>query len=165
MDQHQDGRELALSIYTTPRGFSFTVFKGATYPVDWGVKEARNKNYIESVKQVDGLINYYEPEVLVIEDIAESRRGDRARKFITKVANLGKIQGISVVRYSRPQVRDVFEQFGATTKYQIAIAIGTWLPQIAPHRPAFRKPWMSEDNRMAIFDATALALTYFYLND
>jgi len=24
-----------------------------------------------------------------------------------------------------------------------------------------RKPWMSEDHRMAIFDATALALTFY----
>ncbi|WP_156527887.1 hypothetical protein [Bradyrhizobium stylosanthis] len=40
--------------------------------------------------------------------------------------------------------------------------------RIAKHIPAFeqyvpppRKPWMSEDRRMGLFDAAALALTFF----
>jgi len=38
-------------------------------------------------------------------------------------------------------------------------------PELAPRLPRFRKPWMSEDYRMSIFDAVAFGLTsikYFY---
>jgi hypothetical protein len=36
-----------------------------------------------------------------------------------------------------------------------------FLPELAPYRPPRRKLWMSEDDRMAIFDAAALAATFF----
>jgi hypothetical protein len=35
-------------------------------------------------------------------------------------------------------------------------------PELAPRLSRFRKPWMSEDYRMSIFDAVALALTFFF---
>jgi len=50
----------------------------------------------------------------------------------------------------------------ATTKQEIAIAIAERFPELAPRLPRFRKPWMSEDYRMSIFDAVALALTFFF---
>ena len=42
-------------------------------------------------------------------------------------------------------------------------AIVERLPELTPWRPPFRKPWMSESHRASIFDAAALALTYFYV--
>ena len=50
----------------------------------------------------------------------------------------------------------------ATTKQEIAIAIAERFPELAPRLPRSRKPWMSEDYRMSIFDAVALALTFFF---
>jgi hypothetical protein len=35
------------------------------------------------------------------------------------------------------------------------------LPELTARLPRVRKPWMSEDERMSIFDAAAMALTYF----
>jgi len=52
-----------------------------------------------------------------------------------------------------------FAAQGATTKHAIAGVIVARFPELAPHRPRFRKPWMSEDERQAIFDAAAFALT------
>ena len=47
-------------------------------------------------------------------------------------------------------------------KQEIAIAIAERFPELAPRLPRSRKPWMSEDYRMSIFDAVALALTFFF---
>ena len=55
-------------------------------------------------------------------------------------------------------VRRTFAAHGATTKHAIAGLLVARFPELAPHRPRFRKPWMSEDERQAIFDAGALAL-------
>jgi hypothetical protein len=41
------------------------------------------------------------------------------------------------------------------------VAIAKRFPELAPRLPRFRKPWMSEDYRMSIFDAVAMALTLF----
>jgi hypothetical protein len=58
-------------------------------------------------------------------------------------------------------VKQVFSESGASTKYEIAVAIAQRFPELAPRLPRFRKPWMSEDYRMSIFDAVALAIAFF----
>jgi len=50
---------------------------------------------------------------------------------------------------------------GAPNKQEIAGAIAKRFPELAPRLPRFRKPWMSEDYRMSIFDAVGLAITFF----
>ena len=62
-------------------------------------------------------------------------------------------------------IRTFFSEYDAITKYQIATTIAQWLPEFEPRLPPFRKPWMSEDYRMSIFDAVALALTFFYFDN
>lgn len=54
-----------------------------------------------------------------------------------------------------------FFEEGAANKHQIATAVVQKFPELAPRLPPDRKPWMSEDPRMAMFNAVALALTYF----
>jgi len=47
-------------------------------------------------------------------------------------------------------------------KHPIAsILADRYQEELAPRLPPFRKPWMSEDERMAMFDAAALAVAYF----
>jgi len=58
-------------------------------------------------------------------------------------------------------VRRTFAAHGATTKHAIAGLIVARFPEIAPHRPRFRKPWMSEDGRQATFDAAAFGVAFF----
>ena len=63
--------------------------------------------------------------------------------------------------YSRAQIRDCFAFFGAKNKYDIASLIAQEFPQLASRCPPERKPWMSEDYRIAMFDAVSLVITYF----
>ena len=58
-------------------------------------------------------------------------------------------------------MKQAFSESGATTKYEGAVAIAKRFPELAPRLPRFRKPWMSEDYRMSIFDAVGFALVYF----
>jgi hypothetical protein len=51
---------------------------------------------------------------------------------------------------------------GATTKQKIAEMIAKQIPALNLYVPPERKPWMSEDPRMGIFDAAALAWMYFH---
>jgi len=58
-------------------------------------------------------------------------------------------------------VRRQFSYLGSVTKHSIALAIAKRIPAFERFLPRPRKPWQSEDARMGIFDAAALALTFF----
>ena len=47
------------------------------------------------------------------------------------------------------------------TKHGIAQTIAKHIPALSLYLPPARKPWMSEDARMGLFDAAALALMFF----
>lgn len=56
------------------------------------------------------------------------------------------------------QVRDVFEQFGAVTKYEIAKVLLTEFKELELREPKKRKTWQSESQNMPILDALLCAL-------
>jgi hypothetical protein len=66
-----------------------------------------------------------------------------------------------VAVYSRGQVRQVFASVGAVTRQEIAEAVARHLEPFQQHLPPRRRPWQSEDERMALFSAAALLLTHF----
>ena len=81
----------------------------------------------------------------------------RARRMSSH-SRVSETLGVRTRPVSAAQVRSKFAADGATTKHAIAGLLVARFPELAPHRPRFRKPWMSEDERQAIFDAGALAL-------
>jgi hypothetical protein len=54
-----------------------------------------------------------------------------------------------------------FAEFGLPNKHSMAELIAKHIPALEHYLPPPRKPWMSEDARMGIFDAAALALVFF----
>lgn len=148
-----------LAIDPTGRGFGFAVLEGTERLIDWGVK-GRNGHALELAR---ALIERYEPDVLVFEDLkaAKPRRSARARRLLKSVSVLAGCRKIPVRRFSRLRVRATFLQVNASTKHQIATVIADHLPILSLQLPPVRKAWMAEDYRMSIFDAVALALTFF----
>jgi Holliday junction resolvasome RuvABC endonuclease subunit len=153
-----------LAIDPSTRGFGFAILEGPEKLVDWGVKETRADKKAKSLELIDDLIELYQPRVIVVEDYAGkgSRRCRRIERLINDISKLALKRKIRVGSFSRLKVRQVFSGSGASNKQEIAIAIANRFPELAPRLPRFRKPWMSEDYRMSIFDAVALALTFFF---
>jgi Holliday junction resolvasome RuvABC endonuclease subunit len=152
-----------LSIDPSTRGFGFAVLEGPDRLIDWGVKETRTDKNYRSLKLIVELIDQYEPNVLVLEDYAGkgARRCRRVVELIDDISNLAMKRKVKIRTFARAEITKKFAETGAQTKYEIAIAIANRFPELAPRLPRFRKPWMSEDYRMSIFDAVALALTFF----
>ncbi|MDA9473445.1 hypothetical protein XI03_02725 [Bradyrhizobium sp. CCBAU 65884] len=67
--------------------------------------------------------------------------------------------------YSRDQVRDAFKCYQCPNKQSLAELIAKHIPAFEQYVPPPRKPWMSEDRRMGLFDAAALGLVFFQSND
>lgn len=149
-----------LAIYPKSGGFGFAVLEGTDRLIDWGVvqvKENKNERCLERIRQ---LAKLYEPNLVVTEDPQKgSRRGTRVKELLVAVRQL--VKGLCRWKgLSRKQVHHTFRGSSKITKFIIARGIAERFPELASRLPPKRKPWMSEDPRMAMFDATALALTY-----
>jgi Holliday junction resolvasome RuvABC endonuclease subunit len=156
-----------LAIDPTPRGFGYAILEGSTGLIDWGVKSVRCKSIekeIETVSKITDLIQHYLPQYLILEkpNAKGSRRCGRVRLLLGTLQNVAVWQGIESRTISPEKLRKVFCTFGCNTKLQIANFVAQQFPGLADQLPEFRKPWMSEDYHMPIFDAVALALTYYY---
>jgi hypothetical protein len=74
---------------------------------------------------------------------------------------LARERGISVYTVARKAILDRFSSSEErATKYSIAEALAQQFPELAKKLPPHRKAYMSQDERMAIFDALALAVTH-----
>ena len=85
-------------------------------------------------------------------------RAERIRRLARRIVAVSKRQNVSVILITREQVRRVFFVDGQGTKYGLAQILAERFPDELSFRlPPKRRPWMSEDSRMDIFAAVALA--------
>src|SRR5258705_10069488 len=152
-----------LAIAPSTRGFGFALVEGLNTLVDWGVKSlARDKN-IGSIAKVTAMIAHYQPDVMVVENtsIKPFRRSPRIRALSKRIMRLAESRGVTVISFSREQVRRTSFPDGQGTKYALAEIIAKRFPdELGSRLPPKRRPWMTEDSRMAIFDAMALVLAF-----
>jgi hypothetical protein len=155
--------KLILAIYFQTSGFGFVLFEYRFSPVDWGAPEVRGHDRTKRcLKQIDSLLKLHTPDMLILQDTTRrgTHRVPRIETLNHQTLQLAKRRGIPVHTYSRAQVREYLEEFGATTKQRLAETIAQHIPALALYVPPPRKPWKSEDARMGIFEAAALVWTY-----
>lgn len=150
-----------LAAHPTTRGIGWTLFESPLAPVDWAV--VRSNDNAKCLERIEQLIERYAPEAIILEETALPGSGklNRVQRLALAVAQLAANRGIEVCCYSRVAVRTCFASVGAQTRYEIAQAIATHVDAFRHRLPPLRKAWMSQDARLSIFDAAALALTHF----
>ena len=149
-----------LAIDLNTRGFGFVVIEGIDRLVDWGLRDIREDKERVVLEKVDDLIRLYRPAVIVVEDTDDpsSRRGPRIEAVIRRITVVAQEQKVRVRPVAIAKVGGVFARQGAMTKHAIAAVLVARFPELAPYRPPKRRLWMSEDQRQAVFDASAMAL-------
>ena len=150
-----------LAIAPSSRGFGFAVLEGQETLVDWGVKSIKGDKNTGTIAKVEEMIVHYQPDVIVLEDHStkHSRRSARIQALSRRIIAFAKGRNVAVTVFSREQVRRVFFADGQGTKHALAEILAARFPEeLGCRLPPKRRPWMSEDYRMDIFDAVALAL-------
>ena len=150
-----------LAIAPSTRGFGFALLEGLDMLVDWGVKPVKGDKNSQSLVKVEELVVRYQPDMMVLQDTSskESRRSERIRTLSKQIISLAATRKISVTLFSREQVMKVFFADSQGTKQTLAEIVANKFPEELGFRlPPKRRPWMSEDSRMDIFDAMALVL-------
>lgn len=156
-----------LALYPSASGFGYAVFEGPKEPIAFEIKRINEDKNKQAMRDVKTLIEAYKPDVVVLEDYTGegSRKTKRVQYLIESIVGFAHMKGITTRCYSRAMIRGAFAEFGASTKQEIAETIAGEFPEFEPRLPAKRKVYLPEDPRMSIFDATALALTYYVFEE
>lgn len=156
---------LIFALHATSRGFGYVIFEGAFTTYDWGIVTARGDKNAVCLRKLEAMLARFTPDTLVLEAYGKnaSQRHDRIARLYRAIASLAANRGIEVVIYTRGDIQTCFASVGAVTRQEIAEAVARHIDALGHRLPKARKPWQSEDRRMALFSAAALGLTHYQL--
>ncbi len=153
-----------ISIYPNTVGFGYVILSHKGEILDYGVVTVQPPENNKCLIRISQIIAYYEPKILIIEDPIKSNKARRIKKLIIKLCDLTKNK-MTVYQYSKRQIRDTFEVFGAKHKFEISRKISEMYPELKTKLPEKRKLWEPENYYQGIFDAMSLVFTHLYLTD
>ena len=156
-----------LAIDPLGSGFGYAVLEGPQELIDWGVTSLRDYKHCRHLYAFTKLIAHYQPNVVVIKDVTTGSCGkpDEATKLAELLTKKAQVKMIPVKHYSLVEVQKLFGRIGGRNKEEIADAIMEWFPQLEAYRPPRRKAGDGEDRRINIFDATALAILFYFYEE
>ena len=131
-----------LSIEVTHRGFAFVVLEGPERLIDWNARDIEG-NTSSFLFALDGVIDRYRPDVLVLEEPAGSRKRKEAKRWLAwseQLADERSLRSLALPALGR-------------SKDQIAEELASLFPELAPRLPKPRKPWNGEVRGIAKFVA------------
>ena len=156
--------DLVMSVFPSVHGIAHVLFEDPNSPIEWGICDPRgDRKKHKAIRGIAALVERYSPDILILRDRTSNRlkRNWRHAALIDALEKLAKRKGISIARYSRDEVRESFGSLGSPTRYAIVQAIAKQVPIFETYVPPIRKIWKAEDRRMGMFDAAALALTFY----
>ena len=141
------------------RGVGFAVLEGGDLLVDWGTRSTGSADNARAVRVIDKLIDRFRPDILAMEDwdSTGSRRCERIQALLNRIAAQEGRAGL-VRLVSRLDIQSIGRLPITSTKEGRARLLAERFPEVRPFLPPTRKIWMSEDDRMAIFDALSFAV-------
>ena len=167
MDTRNDKLTRVLALYPSAFGFGYAVFEGEKEAIAFGVKVIETDKNKQSMRDMKTMIEAYRPDVIILEDyLGEgSRKCKRVQTLIESIIGFAHMKHFKTRCYSRAKMRGTFTEVGAFNKQEIAEAIVNEFPEFGPHLPPKRSIYKPESARMSMFDAAALALTYYFFEN
>lgn len=157
--------QIVFAVYPNANGFGFVCMENARKIIDFGSVRFNPISNWSVLKRIRQSISYLKPSIVIVQDPVgkSSRTGSRVRLLVKKIVLLSREFDLRVEQFSRDQIREVFEEFGAKTKYEISQVLIKEFAELETKLPKKRKLWTSEDRNMAIFDSLSLAIAWYYI--
>jgi Holliday junction resolvasome RuvABC endonuclease subunit len=154
---------LTLAVHPVARGMGWIAFRGPAAPYDWGMTFPKREVNSGCMRKMEQLFDRFQPEGLVLEDNKRPGPNDQTRidRLYVAIIALAVDRGVPVAIYTRSDVRTCFASVGAVSRREVAEAVARHCTALADLLPRPRKRWESEDRRMSIFAAAALAVTHY----
>ena len=148
-----------VSIEAMHNGFRFAVLEDTERLIGWGGRELRGTittgTFIHKLSKV---IDRYRPDVLVIEDPAESPKGNKVKDWLAWAEEYAKEERkIKCVAVSQEEFQTYTSSYGSS-KREMAKRLARLFPELEDLVPPKRKAWEHEKRSMRIFVALERAL-------
>jgi len=156
-----------LAIAPLSRGLGYAVMEGPDKLVACGNKAILRDKNAKALAWVNRFIQFYQPDVLVLPNVtaADTRRATRIKTLHRKIVAWADKKKVKVRLVSVTQVRTHLLGEPMGTKFAVARTLAEKFPtELGTRLPPKRRPWMSEDPRMDIFDAVGLAVAFWPKN-
>ena len=157
-------KNTVLALYPTRYGVAYALFSSPNLMIEFGIGNVQPINNRKVMKRVKKYIEHFKPSVIITRNLLDlkGRKSKRTQRLIEAICNQAKKQNLEVHSYSRTQIREVFKEFGAESKYEISHKIIEWFEELKGYEFPIRKKWMAENYNAGIFDAVSLAVVYWY---
>jgi hypothetical protein len=151
------------AVHPTARGFAWVLFENPKKPVAWAIVHARAGRNRHLASRFEALIDKYEPAVVVLEAFEGkgAARSERIQELCRMMVHEAEARAIDIPIFDREDVRTALAKYGVGTRDETARVLAEALHDFSHRKPRKRKLGDSEDVRQSLFDAAALALTYF----
>jgi hypothetical protein len=153
-----------LAIAPLSRGLGYAVMEGPDKLVACGNKAILRDKNVRALAWVNRFIQFYQPDVLVLPNVtaADTRRAPRIKTLHRKIVAWAGKKQLKVQMVSVTQVRNRLLRHSQGTKFAKAQTLAAKYPvELGLRLPPKRRPWMSEDPRMDIFDAVGIAVAFW----
>ena len=153
-----------LTIAPLSRGLGYAVMERLDRLVACGNKAILRDKNATALIWVNRLIQLYQPDVLVLPDVqaTDTRRAARIKTLHRKIVAWAEKKRLKLRLVSVTQVRHRLLGAAKGTKFAVAQTLAAKYPvELGMRLPPKRRPWMSEDPRMDIFDAVGLAVAFW----
>lgn len=153
-----------LAIALTTRGFGYVVMEGQNTLIEYGGTVVNGDKNAKCIAKAKKLMDFYQPDVLVLQDVEAkgSRRAPRIKILHRQIVELAGKRKLKVTTFSKSQLLKLLLGDEKGTKHDMAQKLANDFPdELASRLPPKRKAWKSQDGRMDVFDALALAVAFW----
>ncbi len=155
---------LTVTLYPNGYGMGYVIAENPKEIINYGVARIRPMISSGYIKRLQSFIETYRPSLIIIRDPdGTGRMSKRIQSILKNFEKQAQELELPIYKYSREQVKEVFEQFEGSSKYMISKTIAGWYPELKPRMPDLRRNQDSEHYQMGVFDAFALMVTHHYL--
>jgi hypothetical protein len=152
-------RILALDVH--PQSYGYAVLETPANLLDWGVRRGYRPRESKRPPSMQGglrtLLEIWRPSLVVVSEPSRHWTVRTRKRWADLLKEVRRLR-IPVRRLTTWAVRNAFDERRRLTKYLIASMLVMQFPFLAATLPPPRKIWKSEDYRMGIFGAVALAI-------
>ena len=154
-----------ITLYPNAFGMGYVISESPKELINYGIARITPLRKDIYVKRLLKYIQHYKPCLIVLRGYTgrETRTSKRVMKVIDAFVKEAEKLELPVHRYTRNDIKEVFKQFGNSTKYGISKTICSWYPELKHRMPNMRKNTQAEHYQMGVFDAFALMLTHHYM--
>jgi hypothetical protein len=152
-----------LAVSLSSRGFGYAVMEGNNRVVAYGNKVINKNKNARVLVHIEKVITRYRPNLLVLQDVNAkgTHRDPRIKELNRKIITLMKKRKLKTAKLSGTNLRITLLDNPKGTKHEMAESLAKRFPdELASRLPPKRNFYNSEDVRMDIFDAVALAVVF-----